>query len=518
MRLWLREGTVAFRAAERWLREDVAAARPRLALARCLALVLAGRLREARRRYRTLSGPSGIVRAGAADASDASEKTDAALELAAEHCVVRGTIALHGGERLDSEWVREELAERERLAPSGRLDALTRGYLEHGLGIAAGMRARFATAREHTARARELFAGSAYMTMLVDVVDGQAAMARGLPEEAAAHYHRARKTARKAYVLDPVAPAMCEALLRELALECNGGAAVSAVSGALEPGGTPFQPYAAACAGAVELQLDASGAEAALAAANELLAPVRAARLPALLRYLAALRVSVLAAAGRPGDAERAWDGDGLPAGARQCLDLEGQSWREMEALCSARLRLAIARGGFAAARRFARQFRAAARKRELRRTLMRAEALSVALERRAGDAAAAVRRLQAYLRLYAETPYAGPLVRERADCAPVLAAYLESAGEGAGTDAARALRAAMETAARPKTPVLSERERAVLRRLGAGKDKQIAEELGLSRHGVRYHLRNLFRKLGARNRREAVRRAREMGLVPGEF
>ena len=44
-----------------------------------------------------------------------------------------------------------------------------------------------------------------------------------------------------------------------------------------------------------------------------------------------------------------------------------------------------------------------------------------------------------------------------------------------------------------------------------------IARDLGLSEFGVRYHLRKLFAKLGARKRAEAVRRAREMGLVPAD-
>ena len=61
------------------------------------------------------------------------------------------------------------------------------------------------------------------------------------------------------------------------------------------------------------------------------------------------------------------------------------------------------------------------------------------------------------------------------------------------------------------------ERERQILQRLGGRRGKQIAAELGLSAYGVRYHLRSLFAKLGARNRAEALRRAREMGLIHGD-
>ena len=59
------------------------------------------------------------------------------------------------------------------------------------------------------------------------------------------------------------------------------------------------------------------------------------------------------------------------------------------------------------------------------------------------------------------------------------------------------------------RPPELSEREKEVLERLGRLQDKQIATELGLTGHGVRYHLRKLFAKLGAKTRAEALRRAR---------
>ena len=73
-----------------------------------------------------------------------------------------------------------------------------------------------------------------------------------------------------------------------------------------------------------------------------------------------------------------------------------------------------------------------------------------------------------------------------------------------------------MEDAA--PAPALTDREREVLERLESEGDKQIAAALGLSVHGVRYHLRKLFDKLGARTRGETVRRARERGLFPGDL
>jgi two-component system response regulator DesR len=65
-----------------------------------------------------------------------------------------------------------------------------------------------------------------------------------------------------------------------------------------------------------------------------------------------------------------------------------------------------------------------------------------------------------------------------------------------------------------PATP-LSEREREVLALMSLGAtNKEIAERLFLSPHTVKEHTSSVFRKLGARNRTEAVQRAERLGLT----
>ena len=61
----------------------------------------------------------------------------------------------------------------------------------------------------------------------------------------------------------------------------------------------------------------------------------------------------------------------------------------------------------------------------------------------------------------------------------------------------------------------ISAREMAVLAELAAGlSNKEIAQRLHVSPNTVKTHLANLFAKLGARRRTEALRKARELGLV----
>jgi two-component system response regulator DesR len=61
----------------------------------------------------------------------------------------------------------------------------------------------------------------------------------------------------------------------------------------------------------------------------------------------------------------------------------------------------------------------------------------------------------------------------------------------------------------------LTERERSVLQLMGHGAtNPEIAAELHLSRHTVKEHTSAVYRKLGVRNRTEAVQRGQRLGLL----
>ena len=62
----------------------------------------------------------------------------------------------------------------------------------------------------------------------------------------------------------------------------------------------------------------------------------------------------------------------------------------------------------------------------------------------------------------------------------------------------------------------ISPREVEVLHEIAAGhSNKEIARRLDVSPNTVKTHVARLYEKLGARRRTDALRRARELGLVP---
>lgn len=67
------------------------------------------------------------------------------------------------------------------------------------------------------------------------------------------------------------------------------------------------------------------------------------------------------------------------------------------------------------------------------------------------------------------------------------------------------------------ETKELSARELEVLRHIADGKaDKEIAHELGISTNTVKHHISNIYHKLDAVNRAEAIARGYQRHLIPG--
>ena len=503
VRLWHREGIGRLHAADRYLTEEIRAKHPRLALAHCVVLMTAGRLEEARRAYRTVTDRQRQDRPGPGAISDFD----------IDDCTVRGMLYLYGCERLDDPGVKALHDDLRGYADMHDLSLETRGPFQLGLCIVGTLKAEFDAAQRAAARAEEALGQSPYVRMFAEVYRGQIAMAQGRVSDAARHYAHADRVARTGFVSDPGQVVFVEVLIRELDLERHRTARLEraplGIPRALYAGGTPLGCFAAASATALELTRRRHGPDAAETTIEDMREYALRAGLPALVRYLAGLHVALLAAAGRVSYAERLWRLADLPKTDEACLDLQGQSWREMESLACARLRLLTTTGRHDDARALAAALLTVTAERGLCRTRMRALMLSVALERADGHSAEAEVHLAEFLHLYAETDYAGPAATDRETVLGMLERLLANrpsvATRTAGERLASLLRGPADTPSRVR---LSDRELQIVDHLDTLKDREIAGLLGLTVSGVRYHVSRIFKKLGVNNRRMAVERA----------
>ena len=498
---WLAESHDRLAAADRRLTDATVAAHPRLAMARCIALLLDDRVPEANRTY---------ARAPAVVADDS--------DYALDRLIARAMLAFTGSRPTDDAEIQALAADARRVAVLPGTRRVARGALLFGLAAHRTIHADFDAGLALAGQARGLVAGrSAYLTLSVESLRGQAAMARGRVREAARRYRTARRIAREQFLEDPFSAACVDVLQREFDLERNrlrnDVDSEAAVRGVYRSGGL-YAHYAAAAGVAAELALAARGADAALAVLGELAERAHDSDLIFLGQLLAALQVSVLVEADRVGDAERVWRGAALPAAAAGCLDLGGHSWRWVEAVACARVRLLGARRDPGAAD-LERSLARLAEDRGLKRTLMRSLALRVRLAHDARDRAAARDAAAAYLRRFRATDYARPLLRAGQAATAALERIADAAPDGRDAVAARRLLAMQRIGGTAPAPPFDAREMAVLARLGDRRDKEIARELGLSPGGVRYHVGRIFRKLRVNRRHDAVRRARELGILP---
>ena len=66
-----------------------------------------------------------------------------------------------------------------------------------------------------------------------------------------------------------------------------------------------------------------------------------------------------------------------------------------------------------------------------------------------------------------------------------------------------------------PVAEIFSSRELEVLEQVGRGfRNRDIANGLGITDEGIRYHLKKIYRKTGTRQRRDAVRYAQSLRVL----
>ena len=507
--LWLREGPRQLMSAGRYLTPIITESYPRLELLRCIHLRLSSRHQEACALFESVARRTdGFTR-------DRDGGDDEAL--AADRIFAQAVLAGSAAATLDGE-------PEHRLRPDGGAAAV--GAMPRS--VAAGRhtwlctacheRADFEASRRHGRLAQELFPEDLrFGRVFVDIYLGMSAMAQGRVPDATDSYARARQGVRKFFPSDPFLAMTIDLLKMEIDLE-RGRAPASprrSLKGVSELPQVWGDIYTAMLAVSTELAFEQQDGEAVIKRLTEVSDDARAKGARSLSTNLPALLAYYLVEAGRPDEAGQVWRDHGLPTSAAELLDLGGQSWRSVEALSCARVRLLAAQGQHDAAGELARRLCGTAAEHGLTRTLMRGLALSMVVADGAGQPDRVQAPLVEFLRLAGEVDYVRPLARHREVSRRVLQRLLDTDLDEGVRQAAQAMLPHVDAPAIGQSGIFTLREVQVLQEVQQGhRNEEVGKRLGMTLDGVRYHLKNIYRKTGVSSRTGAVRYALSAGVL----
>ena len=507
--LWLRGGAMELSTAGRYLTPEITESHPRLELLRCIYLRLSSRHQEAEALFESVARQTGGF------ARDRGGGDDDAL--AADSLLARAMLA--GAAAAPPDGAPEPVLPVGASAPAGGAISRSVASARHvWLCVACHERADFEESRRHGLQAQQRFSGNArFGRIFVDIYRGMSAMAQGRVAEATASYARARQGIRNFFPSDPYLTMSIDVLKMEINFERGRTPAFPrrTLMGLSTLREVWADIHIAALGVSAGLTFEQHDGDAVIERLTEVVDDVRAKGLAILSSNLSALLAYYLVEAGRPGEAGQVWRDHGLPCVASELLDLDRQSWRAMEALSCARVRLLAAQGECAAAEELASRLCSTAAERGLTRTRLRGLALSMVVADGAGRPHRAQARLVEFLRLVAEVDYVRPMVRHREVSRRVLKQLLDTDLEEDVQRAAESLLAQVDAPVIDNSGIFTPREVQVLREVQWGHSNQeVGNRLGMTMDGVRYHLKSIYRKTGASSRTGAVRYALAAGVL----
>lgn len=511
--IWIRHGMEEVIAADRLIDEEMIAAMPRLGLMRAIVLIKQSRLHEARAQYdRVAAATRGFSQdAAAGDPAGLRREALFILSMLVIYCCLPLSEAHLGS--LD-QGLHDPAVDDVELAHHKTVLCVT--YLQSG---------HFDLAWRYgeEAAAHCLAFGSIYGTNFIDFHTGSIAMARGDTQEALQRFERGRRKSRRHFPHDMGLRLIGDVLTAELDLECNniGNAKrrLSQVVAGLRDAEAWFEIYAAAYGAGAEMYLLDRGLDETLGMLDE--AQTRAQRLglAKLVPLLDALRVASLTLADEPDRALRVAERSPTRFAEAGLTGGEGASWREVECLATAWVRLLARHGRYAEAMRTCDAALSYGRSRGVTRMVLRLNVLAALCLHSLEARPAALARTAEVCREVTRTGYLRAVVREGPALVPLLREASRTLPDEALRRQAHDLHEILtgQAEAARRAPVFSPRELDVLLHLDRGlKDKVIARRLGVREHAVRFHLKNIYAKTRSHGRLEAVARARELAVLSG--
>ncbi len=514
VQIWIRQGMSRTKAVDAYLSEPLLDRFPRLRLLHALVLAKEGRLSVARQNFEK-------ARAATSDFTTLAGGGNL-IALRQDSLVVESTLLVNECQPPGDAYL---AAFEDTLRGVAGDDHICQGYWRTFLCISRHQRGLFDKASEaaHEAidhyRQFQLPHGEFFNHLHIGTIN----FAQGLPAAAEAAYNRARHMAAAHFPDDQTKSTLINALQAELAYEQNlilkaHRRSQLAISRTRKSEGW-YDIYAAEFITAIMIALEREGFDAAAAVIDTARLEASARQARGLMPLLEATRASCLALSGMVAQAA-----DVLrysPFDLAELAEWQAErTWREREAIMVAYIRVAARDLSFSIpAERLEQSLRRLWALRHVRSAIRIAAAMAVYYAAH-GEVKLAYQHLTAAVRASATTGYVRAFHEEAVLARPLLAEWLTEATPPLEREVkhhAKSLLAALSLvhADDVHRPALTAREADMLRQLNNGQsDKEIARALDLSQNTVKFHLKNLYLKLHAVNRLEAVQKGRDLGLI----
>jgi len=350
---------------------------------------------------------------------------------------------------------------------------------------------------------------------------GVAAVAKGKTDEARASFSAAKSLWRKKLNDDKPKLAFVKALLFELEYESSeklpSVRAMAEVMSTFEHSEWWYDVFAAAANSLVMTLLASQGKDIAIDQLDRCRGLISERQAIGLLPLFDAMEVTCLALSGELALARQKLDENPRFTSSLSDSGREGRSWRQQLAWTSAAARILIREGDSAAAAELLIP--------ETERCLQQAHLLayirlgllqSIALQHldRREDS---LRTLIQVMKTAGPTGYIRAFLEEGQLSRSLLevhkAALHQCSDQGALLEQLLLFMGSSDSP--PDAPLLTDREFMVIQEVARGwTDKEIGKKLDLAPDTIKFHLKNIFRKLGVRNRTHAVTSARRQGLL----
>lgn len=413
-----------------------------------------------------------------------------------------------------------------QLATVGIGDRAFVGLFHIVIGCMYRMRGDFESAEHNFVQCATLTAGrdAGWMTTWLRYHHGLLALGRGQLAEARYLLHAGLKQWRTHFPTDATYRAVARIALAEIDYEADSLSEAQAkldesVYTAEHVEGW-FEPYAAAYETAMMIQWHAGQpdqAEMLLARATSI------PRVGALLeRFLHVLHLRLELLRGRVDGARKILDGHFLAARWWTAHFQDELSYREWDMIGQCLCQWSIRHGALPEARRIVDRLGQVARLAGRTRSLAKSAIHRAVISWNEGDRRQAITDLMPAIQLGHAHGFRRTFLDEGEAILPVLASVGSPGGNSVpahlvsyAASLCNSISGKSRGASGDASSRLSEREQEVVRELSQGhSDKLIARKLGLSAPTVKFHVRNVFRKLGVRKRAAAVATAHRHGWL----